>query len=223
MKLAIFDFDGTLFPKDTLPFLLSQWKKLKYSRVKYFKTYISLISLYIKYKSGIESKLSREQMRLIAVGKFNNIFSGMTEQELMQYFTNCSKEIKGLLNESVVCEVKKAKLDGYHTVLLSGSYYYLLKDIGDYLQFDTVIGTEMHFKDNLFDLNKELEIISGALKIEKVYEYFSNKSVDWKASRAYADSYSDIHILKTVGQPVAVNPDAKLESIATQMNWRIIV
>jgi hypothetical protein len=26
MKLAIFDFDGTLSPQDTLPFLLKQWK-----------------------------------------------------------------------------------------------------------------------------------------------------------------------------------------------------
>ena len=31
MKLAIFDFDGTISPQDTLPFLLKQWKKFGYS------------------------------------------------------------------------------------------------------------------------------------------------------------------------------------------------
>jgi len=48
MKLAIFDFDGTLFPVETLPFLLSQWKKLKYSKTRYYKTYIFLMPLYLK-------------------------------------------------------------------------------------------------------------------------------------------------------------------------------
>lgn len=35
MKLAIFDFDGTLVPKDALPFVLAQWKKQNYSKIKY--------------------------------------------------------------------------------------------------------------------------------------------------------------------------------------------
>ena len=222
MKLAIFDFDGTLFRKDTLPFLLFQWRKLKYSRAKYFKTYFSLIFLYIMYKSGMKSKYSREQMKLIAVEKFNDIFAGMTQQEVTDYFLNCSKEIAGLLNESVVSEVKKVRSDGYHTILLSGSYFNLLNNIGQYLEFDTVIGTKMHFSNGLFDSNKPFEIISGALKLEKVRECFKDQSVDWEASMAYADSYSDIHILESVGQPIAVNPDAKLKSIAERMNWRII-
>lgn len=220
MKLAIFDFDGTLFPKDTLPFLLEQWKKLNYSKTKYIKTYLSLIYLYIKYKLGIESKLTREQMKLIAVERFNKIFADMKEQELKEYFYKCSKELQGMLNKSVVSEVKDARLNGYHTVLLSGSYDYLLNYIGEYLEFDTVIGTKMNFNKDLYDSSKELEIISGELKLKKIEEKF--ESIDWKGSRAYADSYSDIHILKSVGQPIAVNPDNKLKTIATEMNWRII-
>lgn len=222
MKLAIFDFDGTLFSRDTLPFLLSEWKKLGYSRAKYLRTYFSLVFYYIIYKTGMKSKYSREQMKLIAVKKFNEIFSGMTEQEITGYFMDCSKSIRGFLNEAVVSEVKKARLDGYHTILLSGSYYNLLHDIGQYLEFDTVIGTEMHFNNGLFDSNKELEIISGALKLDKVREAFKDKRVDWQGSMAYADSFSDIHILQSVGRPVAVNPDAELRSIAAKMNWRII-
>ncbi|PKM89579.1 MAG: hypothetical protein CVU87_04990 [Firmicutes bacterium HGW-Firmicutes-12] len=221
MKLAIFDFDRTLFPKDTLPFLLKQWKQQNYSKTKYLKTYLSLMSLYIKYKSGIKSKLTREQMKLIAVRRFNKIFKDMTDREINNYFYKCSKEIEGMLNEAIVSEVKEVHANGYHTVLLSGTYDYLLKNISDYLEFDTVIGTKIYFNKDIYDTSKELEIISGKLKLKRIIENF--KSIDWKASRAYADSYSDIHILKAVGQPVAVNPDNKLKSFATKMNWRIMI
>ena len=42
LKLAIFDFDGTLVPKDSLPFVLDQWKEQKYLKTKYYRTYFSL-------------------------------------------------------------------------------------------------------------------------------------------------------------------------------------
>lgn len=222
MKLAIFDFDGTLFTKDTLPFLLSRWKELKYSKTKYIKAYYSLIFLYIKYKLGIKTKLSREEMKLTAVKKFNNIFSGMSEVEIMRYFINSSKDIEHLFNKSVISELKNASLQGYHTVLLSGSYYNFLKSIGESLDFDTIIGTKMYFDNDIFDPSKTIEIISGPLKSQKILEYFQDKSVNWKESRAYADSYSDIDILKLVGHPIAVNPENELKSIATEMNWKII-
>lgn len=220
MKLAIFDFDGTLFPKDTLPFLLTQWKNLNYSKSKYIGTYASLISLYIKYKLGLESKLSREQMKLIALERFSKIFKDMTEQELKEYFYKCSGELQSMLNKSIVAEVKDARSNGYHTVLMSGSYDYLLYNISEYLQFDTVIGTKVYFNNNIYDSSRKLEIISGELKLKKIREKF--ESIDWKSSRAYADSYSDIHILKSVGEPIAVNPDTRLKAIAADMNWRII-
>ncbi|MPW26470.1 HAD-IB family phosphatase [Alkalibaculum sp. M08DMB] len=220
MKLAIFDFDGTLFPQDTLPYLLAQWNKLNYSKAQYIKVYASLIILYLKYKLGFSSKLSREQMKLIAMQRFNNIFEGMTENEFIEYFRLCSDRLKGLLHKTVVSEVNDARINGYHTVLLSGSYDCLLKHIGDYLNFDTVIGTKVHFNDNLYDYRKQLEVVSGKLKLKKIQEEF--KIIDWKDSRAYGDSFSDIEILKSVGQPIAVNPDAKLKTIAIELDWRII-
>ncbi|HHV65172.1 MAG TPA: HAD-IB family hydrolase [Peptococcaceae bacterium] len=222
MKLAIFDFDGTLFLKDTLPFLLSRWKYLKCSRFTLYKTVLSLLPLFVKYKLENASKLSREEIKLQAVRKFNRLFYGRSEQELREYFETCAMEIAGLLNENVVAEVEKAKADGFHTVLLSGAYHYLLKNVGDYLGFDTVIGSEMHFKDGLYDHMSEFQPIIGDIKMSKIQEVFGNKDVDWQASRAYADSYSDLGLLLKVGNPVAVRPDSMLKEVAEEKKWRII-
>jgi len=222
MKLAIFDFDGTLFPKDTLPFLLSQSKDLKCSRLTGYRIYLSMIPLFLKYKLEIVTKLSREQMKLLAVKKFNHLFKGMTEQELIAFFSICSEKAQPLLNEAVVQEVQKARSEGFHTVLLSGTYTYLLDHIGQQLGFDTVIGTKIQFANGVFDPCMDLEVVIGDLKLKNVNACFSNQEIDWEQSIAYADGYSDLDLLQAVGCPVVVNPDAKLKAIAEKNNWRII-
>lgn len=222
IKLAIFDFDGTLFTKDTLPFLLSEWKKQKYSKIKLIKIFLPLIPLYIIYKLGLNSKLTREEMKLTAFKKCHHLFDGLSEDEILGYFENCSKSIVNLFNEQVVTEINQAKEKGYHTVLLSGSYTSLLNLVADYLKIDSVIGTEIPYKNGFIDSCKDLDITSGTLKINRLLNHFKNESIEWEQSSAFADSFSDIHILKLVGNPVAVNPDNKLKEIAVNTNWRII-
>ncbi len=222
MKIAIFDFDGTLFPSDTLRFLLSYWKKERYSKFKYYKTYISLMGMFMIYKVRIKFNISSQEMKNKALQSFNNIFTGMNEDEVVNYLNNCAEGIIKFLNPKVVEEVRKAKKEGYHLVLLSGTYELLLRKVADYLEIDTVIATKMYFKNGLFDQYTKLDIISGSKKLEQFNKYFKDINVDLELSLAFADSYSDIHILKTVGQAVVVNPDDKLREIAIENDWRII-
>lgn len=226
LKLAIFDFDGTLFPKDTLPFMLSEWKK-QYSKIKYFRMYSSLILLYIKYKilkkrSGGAQQQSREQVKITAMEKFYKIFSGMTETEVGEFMRKCAADAAGLLNASVAEEISKARAQGFHTVLLSGAFENFLKYIGEYLKMDTVIGTKMNFKDGVFDPGTKPVVVTGELKLQRIRECFGGETVDWQASRAYADSFSDADILQSVGNPAAVHPDAALKVLADEKDWEII-
>lgn len=221
MKLAVFDFDGTLFPKDTLPFLLKQWKYHNYSRLKYYKVLTSLSILYIHYKLSPSSHQKKERLKMLAVKKFNTIFSGMTKKEIDEFFSKTCQEIKRNLNKPVVEEIIKASNEGYHTVFLSGAYSLLLDKIGQELNIHTVLGTRIYFKNNTFDPNN-FDFISGNNKKEKLLKYFEGENVDWSASLSYADSYSDLPVLELVGHPVAVNPDAKLKEHAKKKGWRII-
>lgn len=227
MKLAIFDFDGTLFPKDTLPFMLSEWKRQKYSKMKYFRFYSSLIILYIKYKilknkSTGPHQQSLEQVKITAMEKFYKIFSGMTEKEVGEFMGKCAASAAGLLNSSVTDEIGRARAQGFHTVLLSGAFESFLNYAGERLQMDTVIGTKMHFKDGMFDPDQKPEVVTGELKLVRIQERFGDEEVDWQASRAYADSFSDADILQAVGNPVAVHPDAALKAVAEEKNWEVI-
>jgi len=47
------------------------------------------------------------------------------------------------------------------------------------------------------------------------------EGVDLRHSYAYADSYSDLPLLRAVGNPVAVSPDASLYRYARRRRWPI--
>ena len=222
MNLAIFDFDGTLFPRDTLPFLLSQWKKQHYPLGPYYRTLCSVAVLYVQFKTGISSKLSKEQMRNVAMYRFNRIFKGMNREQIHAFFSACAEKIIPLLNPSVVEELRIRKTEGHRIVLLSGCYETLLTIIGSRYGVDHVIGTEMHFKDNIIDLTKQLVVVTGQQKMQQIRQHYSAGGVNWEASCAYADSASDLPVLEAVGYPVAVNPETNLRAIASENNWRII-
>lgn len=224
MKLAIFDFDGTLFPKETIPFLLIQWRKLNYPKLKLAEVYFRTLGVYFIYKTGLYSTLSKEKFRITAVKEFNRIFRGMNKQEIDQFFLHASKSINELLKISIIEEIESAKNNGFHTVILSGSFNILLKHISENLDIDTIIGTEMHFNnENMLDFEKGLTLVSGSVKVEELKNHFNNYEVNWNESYAYADSFSDLELLESVGNPIAVNPDNMLKSIAKDKKWRIIV
>jgi len=52
--------------------------------------------------------------------------------------------------------------------------------------------------------------------------YASLHGVDLTRSFAYADSHSDLPMLTTVGNPVAVSPDISLMRAAQRKNWSIV-
>jgi HAD superfamily hydrolase (TIGR01490 family) len=59
-------------------------------------------------------------------------------------------------------------------------------------------------------------------KLLSVRELADRESIDLGASYAYSDSESDLPMLRAVGNPVVVNPDADLRRIANQQGWEIV-
>ena len=222
MKLAIFDFDGTLFPRDTLPFLLKQWKHRGFSRSRYYKAVLNLAALYINYKIRPASETEKEKMKIEAVKRFNNIFLGMNEEEVREFFRLAGEEINNMLFKPVKDEIAGSFKKGLHTVFLSGAYEMLLNEIGGKLNINTVLGTEIYFDEDGIYNPEKLDIVSGRTKKEKLLKYFEGEDINWAESYSYADNYSDLPILELAGNPVAVRPDDRLKKHAEEKGWRII-
>jgi HAD superfamily hydrolase (TIGR01490 family) len=59
-------------------------------------------------------------------------------------------------------------------------------------------------------------------KAEAIREIAAREGIDLAESYAYSDSESDLPMMRAVGHPVAVNPDAALEKVARAEGWRIM-
>jgi HAD superfamily hydrolase (TIGR01490 family) len=59
-------------------------------------------------------------------------------------------------------------------------------------------------------------------KLLSMQQLASSESIDLGTSYAYSDSESDLPMLRAVGHPVVVNPDAELRRIAEQEGWEIL-
>ena len=222
MKLAIFDFDGTLYPHDTIPFLMWQWQKQGRPLLRLWGIYFSVSGLIVRYKCKLYKKNELEQIKVAAMQKSTRLFDGMTVAQMTEFFDASCKAIMPLLNAKVVEEVKRTKAQGAHTVLLSGCYEMFLEKVAAVIGIDTVIGTKLIFKNGKVDARAKMDIVSGAAKEPKLRSAFHGSDVDWGASLSYADSYSDIDILKMAGSPVAVDPDDILRDAAEENGWRVI-
>lgn len=225
--IAIFDFDGTLFPYETLPYLLKQYNKLGYPKTRLVITYASLIRrvLWYKVSQGLgKFAYDKEIFRRNAFKDFLLLFKNSDYQEIQQFFDKNVEDIVKALDSEVVQRLKQLQSEGYTIILLSGCFEQILSLIAKALKVDLSIGTVLPYKietcRKVLDFNKEIDVITGARKVAQIKSL--PFEVNWEKSIAFADSYYDQDVLSLCGKAVCVNPDLRLAKIGIEMEWEIM-
>jgi HAD superfamily hydrolase (TIGR01490 family) len=90
------------------------------------------------------------------------------------------------------------------------------------LGFDGGIGTKSEIKDGVYTGRPDGPLTYREGKPVAMREVAEREGIDLAESYGYSDSESDLPMLRCVGHPVAVNPDAELERVARAEGWRII-
>jgi hypothetical protein len=63
--------------------------------------------------------------------------------------------------------------------------------------------------------------LHGPAKAEAIRALAAREGLDLSRCAAYSDSENDLPMLELVGNPVAVNPDARLKRIARERGWQV--
>ncbi|MGH2660366.1 MAG: HAD-IB family phosphatase, partial [Actinomycetota bacterium] len=87
--------------------------------------------------------------------------------------------------------------------------------------FDEVIAARLQVKDGRYTGFMAEPPLVGEARAAWLRRYAQAKGADLKASYAYADSHSDLALLRAVGNPVVVSPDAALLRVARRRRWPI--
>jgi HAD superfamily hydrolase (TIGR01490 family) len=90
------------------------------------------------------------------------------------------------------------------------------------LIFDGGVGMRSEIVDGRYTGRPDGPFTYREGKAAAIREMAEREGIDLAESFAYSDSESDLPMLRLVGNPVAVNPDAELARVAREEGWRVI-
>jgi len=219
MRVAIFDFDGTLYREETFQLLMDHLKVHPTYYTKYPKFLRSILPRYISYKLKLyPEKRMKERSMQIYIQALNDL----SKDELIEYFAEIADKMQDHFNTNVIEQLQQHVKQKDYIMLVSGAFTPLLTAVCKHLHFDIIIGTDIPFNGQAIAHPQTIEHIQGQRKNEKILKALKNYTIDWENSYAYSDSYSDLPVLQLVGNPVAVSPDKRLLTYARKHRWKIL-
>ena len=90
------------------------------------------------------------------------------------------------------------------------------------LSFDGAVGARSEIVDGCYTGRPAGPFTYREGKAQALRELAEAEELDLAASYAYSDSESDLPMLRAVGHPVVVNPDAELARVAREEGWEIM-
>jgi HAD superfamily hydrolase (TIGR01490 family) len=117
----------------------------------------------------------------------------------------------------------RAHLDaGQRVWLVSAAPVELATIIAKRLGLTGALGTVSEIEQGEYTGRLVGSPLHGAAKAEAVRALAEREGLDLERCSAYSDSANDIPMLSLVGDPCAVNPDARLRRHARDLGWRIV-
>jgi HAD superfamily hydrolase (TIGR01490 family) len=83
------------------------------------------------------------------------------------------------------------------------------------------MGTVSEHVDGVYTGRLVGDMLHGPAKAEAVKALAAREALDLARCSAYSDSSNDLPMLSLVGDPCAINPDARLRAHAKEQGWRI--
>lgn len=221
MIVALFDSDGTLYT--------GQFGRglMKYSsehgrRFHAWRYYVSILPTYILYQAKLAGW---EQLQKPLLANLSGMLQGLDQQQATQALRWLLLEYLLPTQRADVLErLREHQARGHKVVIVSGMFTIAGEILREHLQADGALGTQAELVNGRSTGRSVLPLMSGATKATQVQELAQARGwdVDWSASYAYGDSFTDRYMLEMVGHPVAVYPEPKLHALAKEKSWEVL-
>ena len=208
--LALFDFDGTLIPGDSIvAFVRFARRRGALSRREYAKVFFSTVKYLLGGLTDGEMKTrSLAFLQGLPREEGEKLSRDFVKQELLPRVYRDGKET-----------LEKHRENGDLLLLVSASTDNYMRFTAEALGFDALLCTEL---TDSFAVESNCK---GPEKVRRVEEGLRDHGVeaDFPASYAYGDSKSDESMLRLCGHPVLVNPRKALKERMPEgqiVSWR---
>ena len=217
MNLAIFDLDNTLLNGDSdYNWSLFLIKKgildqsiYEQQNEEFFKDY-QTGSLDIDAYAEFQFKPLRENERLF----LNDLRDEYVATVIRPMIT---KKAKDLVNEH--------RSQGDQLLIITATNSFITKPIAALFGIEELIGTDLEEINNQFTGKIKGVASFQEGKVTRLNQWLDEKHLtlaQFDKTFFYSDSKNDLPLLRIVSHPVAVNPDATLNTEAKKNNWPIM-
>lgn len=216
IRAAFYDFDGTLASSNVVT-RYAFFAKNHPSRIIAFLRYTKLLAT-VPFWIGLDI-YSRRLFNQIFYREYRGFEEDWLRQQSEKMFDRdiIPKVYPGA--ESLLEADRKA---GFRLVLVSGGLDFALAPAVRHFGFDDVICNRLVYQQGVATGEIAPPLLAEQEKLAAIERFCREYNVDTARSKAYSDSYSDVPMLEAVGLPVAVNPDRRLQRVASQRGWPIM-
>jgi HAD superfamily hydrolase (TIGR01490 family) len=221
MILALFDSDGTLY---TGQFGRGMMKYSSEHDRKFYawRYYAGILPAYAAYKAKLGNW---QNLQRALLANLSGMLQGLDESQAKAALTWLVTEyLLPTQRTDVFKRLRDHQAQGHKTIIVSGMLTPSAEILKERIGVEAALGTQPELINGKYSGRTIPPIMSGATKASQVQELVQLRGwdVDWAASFAYGDSFTDHHMMSLVGHPVAVYPDSKLHALAKEKNWEVL-
>jgi fatty acyl-CoA reductase len=213
---AFFDVDGTLVCANSIVYYLFFVKHLRSPAQRLPKLLAML--LHGPYWLLLD-RIDRRRFNR----SFYRQYRGFSVAEIQEAAEHCFRDV--LMPRVIPETLRRAeehRARGDRIVLVSGTLDFVLAPLGALLGAEAVLCPRLSHANGVYRGEIAGKNIVSDVKAEVVADYAVHHGVDLSQSYAYADSFSDVSLLRQVGHAVVVDPDRRLLAAAERYGWESI-
>ncbi len=212
---AFFDLDKTLIEgSSALHFARAAYKNGMLSRRRLARD--AWENLKFRLRGSTDQSTDELRQRIL------DAIAGQRVTDLQRLGPDVLAGILPLLYKPVLEEAWAHQDAGRPAYIVTAASQELAEVLAAVLVLDGGIGMRSEVRAGVYTGRADGPFTYREGKAQAIRELAAREGIDLAASYAYSDSESDLPMMRAVGNPVAVNPDAALERTAKAEGWRIM-
>jgi HAD superfamily hydrolase (TIGR01490 family) len=148
--------------------------------------------------------------------------AGKPAADLHRMAPGVIEEILPLIRPEAQALLDMHEAAGRDVYIVSASPVEIVGELAWALGIEGGLGTASEIVDGLYTGRLDGPFLYGEGKAEKIMTIAEERGYVLQSCYAYSDSASDLPMMQVVGNPVAVNPDRALQSVAHHRGWPIV-
>ena len=214
MSLAIFDLDNTLLAGDSD---YSWGEFLVHRKLVDSEEYrIANDGFYQDYKAGTLDINAYLRFSLAPLTRHTMAELEVLHNEFMQSY------IEPMMLPKAQALLQEHRTRGDHLLIITATNSFVTHPIATRLGVDDILASDAEIIDGRYSGKCAGTPCFQGGKVIRLHEWLKTHQQNLDGAYFYSDSINDLPLLEQVSNPVAVDPDARLEAIAKERHWKIL-